>query len=222
MNFSWIEEEERLINLKENSKRENIQTLELVSIYINQREEIETVERETMDIPEIEKNSLSREQWTEWRDQRIKYTPNSKFILKDMFFFHVPIEPENIPEIKSETKVFMTDYSNMVALSSNYNSNRSNNEAALSSGSSGKEAALDNIPIPPAIFIFHSLTTLFFFFHEIPNTNECSSSSSRIKTIHKHTKKTVKIQVSSKPNNNNIIPNNKIRITRKQHKDVEA
>ena len=238
MNFSWIEEEERLINLKENSKRENIQTLELVSIYINQQEEIETVERETMDIPEIEKNSLSREQWTEWRDQRIKYTPNSKFILKDMLFFHVPIEPENIPEIKSETKVFMTDYSNMVALSSNYNSNRSNNEVALSSNynsnRSGKEAALssnynsnrsnnevalDNIPIPPAIFIFHSLTTLFFFFHEIPNTNECSSS--RIKTIHKHTKKTVKIQVSSKPNNN-IIPNNKIRITRKQNKDIEA
>ena len=196
MNFSWIEEEERLINLKENSKRENIQTLELVSIYINQQEEIETVERETMDITEIEKNSLSREQWTEWRDQRIKYTPNSKFILKDVLFFHVPIEPENIPEIKSETKAFMTDYSNL--------------------------AALDNIPIPPAIFIFHSLTTLFFFFHEIPNTNESiTPAPSRIKTIQKNTKKTVKIQVSSKPNDN-IKHNKKIRITRKQHKDTEV
>jgi hypothetical protein len=200
MNFSWIEEEERLINLKENSKRENIETLELVSIYINQQEEIETVERETMDIPEIEKNSLSREQWTEWRDQRIKYTPNSKFILKDMVFFHVPIEPENIPEIKSETKAFMTDYSNLVRSINN-------------------EVALDNIPIPPAIFIFHSLTTLFFFFHEIPNTNESiSPAPARIKTIQKNTKKTVKIQVSLK-SNHNYNPNKKIRITRKQHKD---
>ena len=101
MNFSWIEEEERLMNLKENSKRENLQTLELVSIYINQQDEIETVERETMDIHwSQETNILSREQWTEWRDQRIKYTPNSKFVLKDMLFFHVPIEPENIQEIK--------------------------------------------------------------------------------------------------------------------------
>ena len=220
MNFSWIEEEERLINLKENSKRENVQTLELVSIYINQQEEIETVERETMDIPEIEKNSISRDQWTEWRDQRIKHTPNSKFILRDMLFFHVPIEPENIPEIKSETKAFMTDYSNIARSSGNEAALTNGREAALSSRSSGNEAALDNIPIPPAIFIFHSLTTLFFFFHEIPNTNECSSS--RIKTIHKHTKKTVKIQVSSKPNNNNnIIVNKKIRITRKQHKDKD-
>jgi len=220
MNFSWIEEEERLINLKENSRRENIQTIELVSIYINQKEEIETVEKETMDIPEIEKNSLSREQWTEWRDQRIKYTPNSKFILKDMLFFHVPIEPENIPEIKSETNAFMTDYS--LIAKSRSNSNRSNNEVALSSRSSNNEVALDNIPIPPAIFIFHSLTTLFFFFHEIPNTNE--SVSSRIKTIQKNTKKTVKIQLSSKPNSNsnsNSTITKKIRITRKQHKDTE-
>jgi hypothetical protein len=204
MNFSWIEEEERLINLKENSRRENIETLELVSIYINQKEEIETVERETMDIPEIEKNSLSRDQWIEWRDQRIKYTPNSKFILKDMLFFHVPIEPENIPEIKSETKAFMTDYSNLV---------RSNHEVAL-----------DNIPIPPAIFIFHSLTTLFFFFHEKPNTTESIAlaiTPSRIKTIQKNTKKTVKIQVSLKPNPNPK-SNKKIRITRKQHKVTEV
>jgi hypothetical protein len=225
MNFSWIEEEERLINLKENSRRENIQTLELVSIYINQQAEIETVERETMDIPEIEKNSLSRDQWTEWRDQRIKYTPNSKFILKDMLFFHVPIEPENIPEIKSETKVFMTDYSPIVRSSNNNNevalsSGSSNNEVALTKDRSNNEVALDNIPIPPAIFIFHSLTTLFFFFHEIPNTNE--SIPSKIKTIQKNTKKTVKIQVSLKHNpNSNQKLNKKIRITRKQHKDTE-
>ncbi len=50
MNFSWIEEEERLMNLKENSKRENLSTIELVSMYINQQNEIETVERETMEI----------------------------------------------------------------------------------------------------------------------------------------------------------------------------
>jgi hypothetical protein len=166
-----------------------------------------------MDIPEIEKNSLSREQWTEWRDQRIKHTPNSKFILKDMLFFHVPIEPENIPEIKSETKAFMTDYSPIAR--------SSNNEVALTKGRSNNEVALDNIPIPPAIFIFHSLTTLFFFFHEIPNTNESvPSNSSRIKTIQKNTKKTVKIHVSNHNHNDN--PNKKIRITRKQHKYTEG
>jgi hypothetical protein len=149
-----------------------------------------------------------------------------------MLFFHVPIEPENIPEIKSETKAFMTDYSPIARSRSNNNNNNnnelalssgsSNNEVALTKGRSNNEVALDNIPIPPAIFIFHSLTTLFFFFHEIPNKNESiSSDNSRIKTIQKKTKKTVKIQVSSKPN---LIskPNRKIRITRKQHKDTEA
>jgi len=224
MNFSWIEEEERLLHLKENSKRENIQTLELVSIYINQKEEIETVERETMDITETN-NNISRDQIIEWRDQRIKYTPNSKFILKDILFFHVPIEPENIPDIKSETKAFMTNYSNIaIDISSSRSSNNNH-----------KEVALDAIPIPPAIFIFHSLTTLFFLFHEIPNTME--SVSSRIKTIQKKTKKTVKIHVS-KPNSSTHSTNQrsvstnlrsdpsreskKIRITRKQYRETET
>lgn len=194
MNFSWIEEEERLLNLKENSSRENLQTIELVSIYINQQDEIETVERETMDISisEQETNKISKSQIMEWRDQRVKFTPNSKFILKDLLLFHVPIEPENISEIKSNTNLFMNKYTKTVFSKSTLD--------------------LDDILIPPAIFIFHSLSTLFFFFHEIPNT----IPNPIIKTIHKNTKKTVKINIPNK-----TITNKKIRITRKQMKEQE-
>lgn len=179
MNFSWIEEEERLINLKENSKRENLSTIELVSIYINQQNEIETAERETMEIPE--NKVISKTQLIEWRDQRIKYTPKTKYILKDILYFHVTIEPENIADIKSDTKSFLHSIS------------------------------LEDITITPAIFIFHSLTTIFFCFHETNNLPEQLP-----KIIQKNQKKTVKISLPN-PNAN---PNNpikkKIRITRKR------
>jgi hypothetical protein len=185
-----------------------------------------------MDIPEQETNTLSREQWTEWRDQRIKYTPNSKFVLKDMLFFHVPIEPENIQEIKSDTDLFMTKYSNLVKKCSSTGSSNgvtlssgSSNGVTLSSGSSNgvtldpysisNAVSQDAIPISPVIFIFHSLTTLFFFFHEIPNTMKSDPDpSTRIKTIHKTSKKTVKINVPNK-----TMITKKIRITRKQTKE---
>ena len=173
MNFSWIEEEERLINLKENSKRENLSTIELVSIYINQQNEIETVERETMEIPE--NKTISKTQLIEWRDQRIKYTPKTKYILKDILYYHVTIEPENIPDIKSDTKSFLHSIS------------------------------LEDINITPAIFIFHSLTTIFFCFHDIPNLPEHLP-----KIIQKNQKKTVKISLPNTP------ITKKIRITRKR------
>ena len=182
MNFSWIEEEERLIHLKENSKRENLSTIELVTMYINQQNEIETVEIETMDI-EKKNPQISKTQLIEWRDQRIKHTPTSKYILKDILYFHVPIEPENIPDIKSDTKTFL----NIIDL--------------------------EDITISPAIFIFHSLTTLFFCFHEISNLPETTKTT---KIIHKNKnqKKTVKISL---PNTNTNTPiSNKIRITRKR------
>jgi len=177
MNFSWIEEEERLINLKENSKRENLSTIELVSIYINQQNEIETAEKETMEIPE--NNIISKTQLIEWRDQRIKYTPKTKYILKDILYYHVTIEPENIPDIKSDTKTFLHIIS------------------------------LEDITITPAIFIFHSLTTIFFCFHEILNLPDHLP-----KIIQKNQKKTVKISLPNPNSNNNI--KKKIRITRKR------
>ena len=179
MNFSWIEEEERLTNLNENSKRENISTIEFVSMYINQQNEIETIERETMDISseetEDENKRIPIAQLIEWRDQRMKYTPKTKYSLKDILLFHVPIEAENIPEIKAETKSFLTIYSD-----------------------------LEDIPLPPAIFIFHSLTTLFFCFHETEIHNPIQ------RMIPKNHKKTVKITIPT-----TIPTTKKIRITRK-------
>jgi hypothetical protein len=184
MNFSWIEEEERLANLNENSKRENLHTIELVSIYINQENEIETVERETMDLSHPEKNILTQTELREWRDQRVKYTPNSKYILRDTLFFHVPIEPENIADINPDTKTFLT-----MQPSSN----------------------LEDIPIPPAIFIFHSLTSLFFCFYETTNPTEPQILQSKLKTTQKRAK-TVKITIPP----SETINTKKIRITRKR------
>ena len=200
MNFSWIEEEERLANLKENSKRENIDQIEIVSIYINKNDEIETIERESLEFTE-KITHFTKKQLEEWRDQRIKYSPTTKYVLKDTLLFHVPIEPENIPDIlafspeKTEKpQTFLTIYPNL----------------------------LEDIFIPPSIFIFHSLTTLYFCFYEIPNPpptlvskrSNNPNEGSKPNLPKKHTIKTVKITIpKTQPN----IITKKIRITRKNN-----
>jgi hypothetical protein len=217
MNFSWIEEEERLANLNENSKRENLHTIELVSIYINQQNEIETVERETMDLSHPEKNILTQTELREWRDQRVKYTPNSKYILRDTLFFHVPIEPENIAEINPDTKTFLHHFSFKTPTLEGGLSDNGDTFSALemrkgvTTYGTSTSSNLEDIPIPPAIFIFHSLTSLFFCFYETTNPTEPQILQSKLKTTQKRAK-TVKITIPP----SETIKTKKIRITRKR------
>jgi hypothetical protein len=70
---------------------------------------------------------------------------------------------------------------------------------------------LEDIPIPPAIFIFHSLTSLFFCFYETTNPTEPQILQSKLKTTQKRAK-TVKITIPP----SETINTKKIRITRKR------
>ena len=188
MDFSWIIEEERLENIQENCNREKIERIELTSIYINKDNEIETVERETMNVSTIP--VLTREILTEWIQQRKKFTPTSEFQIKDILWFHVPIEPDNIPEIKPDATTFFHHFS--------------------LKKSDKDRIEIPEIPINPAIFIFHSIATLYFCFYEI-----AFETKSKINTISLPKKKrTVKINIT-----NPMIDQHKkkIRITRRNH-----
>jgi len=199
MDFSWIIEEERLENIQENCNREKIERIELTSIYINKDNEIETVERETMNVSTIP--VLTREILTEWIQQRKKFTPNSEFQIKDILWFHVPIEPDNIPEIKPDATTFFHTFTLPLTKSDN---DRSDNDR-----SDNDRSEIPEIKIEPAIFIFHSIATLYFCFYEIAFETKPKTNTSLPKK-----KRTVKINIT-----NPMIDQQKkkVRITRRNH-----
>ena len=80
MDISWIIEQEKLEKIQKKCVREPFSTIELVSIYVNESMEIETIEKDTMEIEENQK-VLDTEILKEWSIQKQKHTPKSTFVL---------------------------------------------------------------------------------------------------------------------------------------------
>jgi hypothetical protein len=128
-----------------------------------------------------------------------KKTVSSKYILKDILLYHIPLEPEQI-------------------------SSFINGGLGLEGGIEVSESPflhtypiIEDILLPPSLFIFHSINGLYFFYHEISeksnshsysrkysiksilktdkNSESKSDFESETNTNMKTTKKTVKIHI---------------------------
>jgi len=142
LDISWILEQDRLDKIEHNCWREPLTQINVATIYMNQHKEIETIEREKMDISGV--SILTKEKLIKITQAKRKYTPTSKYILKETLWFHIDLEPENIQHFSEKQDSFLHVY-----------------------------PILEDITLKPSIFIFHKLNTLYFLFHEtfIPNTN---------------------------------------------------
>ena len=195
MDISWIIEQEKLEKIHKKCAREPFLTIELVSIYVNETMEIETIEKDTMEIGENQK-VLNTEILNEWAIQKQKHTPKSTFVLNEILWFHIDLEPEQIQTIHEHKSYLQPVY-------------------LKKTDSLGIDSSVE-IKLTPAIFIFHSLTTLFFIFQEetkakIPSnqiTHHCKNTSKIDKK-----KRTLRIVLPSKYKNS-------VRITRREKPEL--
>lgn len=184
MDISWIIEQEKLEKIQKKCVREPFTTIELVSIYVNEAMEIETIEKDTMEINENQK-VLDKEILNEWSIQKQKHTPKSIFTLNEILWFHIDLEPEQIQTI-DEHKSYL--------------------QHIFKRDSLGIDT---EIKLTPAIFIFHSLTTLFFIFQEETKTNHPKTYKTDKTYKSDKKKRTLRIVLPSKYKNS-------VRITRRE------
>lgn len=187
MDISWIIEQEKLEKIQKKCVREPFTTIELVSIYVNEAMEIETIEKDTMEINENQK-VLDKEMLNEWSIQKQKHTPKSTFVLNEILWFHIDLEPEQIQTIDEHKSYLQHIYKR---------------------DSLGIDT---DIKLTPAIFIFHSLTTLFFIFQEKEQEQE-QKKEKQVKTKTDKKKRTLRIVIPSKYKN--------MRITRRQKPELK-
>lgn len=150
LDISWILEQERLEKIDHNCWREPLIQINVATIYINVNKEIETIEREKVDVSGI--SILTKEKIIQMIQTKKKYTPTTKYILKETLWFHVDLEPENIQHFSEKQNTFLHVY-----------------------------PILEDIILKPSIFIFHKLNTLYFLFYETSiaksNTNSIIKQS---------------------------------------------
>jgi hypothetical protein len=157
--MSWIEREEKILQIQQNYIREPMDTIRCYFLYINLNSYIEKITSEQIKISyqngePVENTSsdtskigiIPKEQVLHFIQQkRFCNNNNTKYIFKDSWMYLVDLEPENLQ-----------------------NYSKSDNFKDISKQFFQVLPPIEDIRIPPSIFIFHDINALYFLFQEVP------------------------------------------------------
>lgn len=240
LDMSWIQEYSRIHSIQQIMNREDLDTIEIQSIYMNANLEITKIDKGNIQLESIDnKKCISRETLLkliqskkinrasyELRSPGLDSSPsasrpgcdaghasvNTTYKLFDILVYAVDLDPKDIQK-------YVNGHCNEVAtLKSNLEKySRCVGEDVNSGERSSSEL---DIMISPSLFIFHSLHTLFFFFVEMQNNTEYVAIKSILKTSenakdghNKRPKHTRKVHISE--SENKIICRKPLKKTRK-------
>lgn len=191
--FSWVLEQDRLHNPKNNFSREPIGRIQVKYIFINKNKYIDKVLCEMVEL--ALGNVISNEELIRMAENKKYKTPTSRYKLKDLLLFNVDLEPEHIQAYAKNDDFIAFSKPFMKVLS-----------------------IVDKIIIPDSVFIFHDINTLYFIFEEVEVELIGGNKPVAIKSILKKdnsgggsTTKKVRITVG----NNTKITDNKAKKTRR-------
>lgn len=134
--MKWIEEEENLLKIQRNHPKESMTYIRCIFVYINKNEYIEQVVAEK---ELVANDCIPKERVLRLVEERRHNKPNARYVFRDACIFSVDLTPEQIPMF-SQDEVggrFLT-----------------------------KLGLLEDISVPPSIFLFHDLNAVYFFFYE--------------------------------------------------------
>jgi hypothetical protein len=146
LDTSWILHEQRIQNMQNNHFREPLESINSMFIYINQNNYIDkiTTERLSLDTDNNSNSIIYNNCLLKILQNKKIKTPTSKYKFSNAFTFFVDIEPEQIQSfsVLDHDKLQNSTFFQEISIT-------------------------DNIIIPPSIFIFHNINTIYFFFQEI-------------------------------------------------------
>ena len=150
LDFSWLEEQERIQNIQSNYYREPMESINTYFIYINQNNYIDKILCEKYDLDINNGCSLlNKETLLQIIQSKKLKTHYSKYKLIDILQYHNELEPENIQSFVN------------------------NGELEECSQNALKNISLfDDIVINPSIFIFHGINCLYFVFQEVETVKQ--------------------------------------------------
>ena len=175
LNLSWVDEDERLTKINQNYLRENMKYIYSYCIYINKNNSIDKITSSVQQLETIGSATIGLTKET--LIHCIKTNRIDSFELVDILLYNVTLEPENIQGFSKIESVdgFLSQFLT-------------------------KHNGENDILIPPSIFIFHNLNSIYFIFKEVAKDSQDSHGPSSIKSSSKKTKK-VTIQLPIKRNN---------------------
>ena len=146
----WLDDEQRILNIQQNPVREPMKSIRGVFIFINQYHYIDKIVVEDI-VSFGEHNNEFRIPFSQVLRlvQSKRYvTSNTKYIFREVCLFNVDLEAEHV-------QGFVND-------------GDGDGDGDRNGGRFFRVLpATEDIIIPPSIFIFHSVNTLYFYFQEV-------------------------------------------------------
>ena len=128
----WLQEQKKILNIKNNYKREPLEYINLHFCYVDAENAIVNLKTEKHTFSETQTIS-EKELFTIIEEK--KNDANIHYVFSELSLFIVDLEPENIQTIEPKKTPFFKTL-----------------------------PFISDIVIPPSIFIFHPLNSLFFLF----------------------------------------------------------
>jgi hypothetical protein len=153
--MKWIEQQERILQTHECYSREPMDSILCYFVYVNLENSIEKVTSERIDLGgDGSKTVISSEQVLQLIQSNRISTPTTKYIFQESFLYYVDLESENLQQF--------IQGDNFVDISKRF-------LQVL--------PLLDDIVVPPSIFVFHHLNSLYFLFKEVVNRQTAAPKS---------------------------------------------
>ena len=167
--LDWLDDEQRILNIQQNPVREPMKSIRGVFIFTNQHHYIDKILVEDI-VRHGEHNNEFRLPFSKVLQlvQSKRYvTANTKYIFREACLFNVDLEAEHV-------QGFVND------------GDGDGDGHGAGGGDDGQFfrvlPATEDIVIPPSIFIFHSVNTLYFYFQEVP-LKRAGEPKSILKTV---------------------------------------
>lgn len=164
-NFNWVNQLKLLNNIQKNYCKEPMENIVIYTLYLNPHKGIDKINCDTID---LSTNSTISKENVYKLIQTKKYHNEINYKLIDILLYNIDLEPIHIQTFsKINTDLEMKN-------------NRFIQSIPI----------FNEIYIPPSIFIFHSMNSIYFIFHQIEssNTKKISNQISYQNKM-KHTKK---------------------------------
>jgi hypothetical protein len=179
LDMSWIHETKKLQEINHNYCKEPISEIEIFFIYINPNDYVDEIYSEIVDLTIANNESILQNEVFIQLIHKHKFINTTKYKVLDVLLYNVDLTPENIQ--------FYSQNENLMETSSKFLQPLS---------------ILHDFVIPPSIFIFHKINSIFVILKELeravaetkPILKPAAAFTSELSNKpKKHTKK-VKIQ----------------------------
>lgn len=187
LDISWVEEQEKLQHINENYFKEPMEMIDMFFIYINTNDYIEKINHLQKDVSLHNNSGLIHNDIIIQLIEKNKFLSNNKYKIQDVLLYNVSLNPENIQSYSKDENILESSSKFLEPLS-----------------------IINDFIIPPSIFIFHKINSIFFIYKQLQEVKPIPKP-----ILKKSVQKNDYVLSNNNEKNNNEKINEKRKVTKK-------